>query len=106
MRAHIWPGHQVSVLVRLDGVDAPELRGADCPAERRRAEAARDALTPLIAAPITLTQVRLGKFAGRVVARLVTLDGRDVSEDLLAAGLAVPYGDEARWCAWDLAASE
>jgi endonuclease YncB( thermonuclease family) len=39
--AAIWLDQQISIRVRIAGIDAPELR-ARCDAERRCAEAARD----------------------------------------------------------------
>ncbi len=33
VRAHIWPNQQVETLVRVEGVNTPELK-AQCPAER------------------------------------------------------------------------
>ncbi|MEL7029946.1 MAG: nuclease, partial [Pseudomonadota bacterium] len=40
VRALIWLDHEISVRVRLAGIDAPEGARADCPAEKARAEAA------------------------------------------------------------------
>ena len=42
VRARVWLGQDVETAVRIAGIDTPELRGADCDAERRLAEAARD----------------------------------------------------------------
>ena len=49
---------------------------------------------------VVLSQIQYGKFAGRVVARVETLSGEDLSAALLAAGLARPYAGGARtpWC--------
>src|SRR5690348_9703714 len=41
VRAQIWLGQSLTVRVRIEGVDAPELE-ARCPEERRMAEKARD----------------------------------------------------------------
>ena len=43
VRARVWLDQTVDVSVRLAGIDAPELSGADCPAERTRGRRARDA---------------------------------------------------------------
>ncbi len=64
VRARIWPGHEVAVLVRLDGVDAPQLRRPRCARERRRGEAARDALTPLVGAEVTLNGFAMANSRG------------------------------------------
>ncbi len=99
VRARIWPGHEVSVLVRLDGVDAPELRRPKCDAERRKAAAAKEALAYLATSDVSLTLVRQGKYGGRVVARVADAAGVDVSDSLLASGHAVTYGAPKPWCA-------
>ena len=101
VRARIWLGQEVSVLVRLAGVDAPELRGA-CARERRLARAARDLVAARIGGrPVTLRDVRYGKFAGRVVARVRTADGAPLAEALIRAGLGRAYDGRRRlpWCA-------
>ncbi len=100
VRAHIWLGQEVVIRVRLDGIDAPELRAA-CREERRLAEAARDFLRREIAdARVTLRRIRRGKYAGRVLAAVATADGRDIARMLLDRGLARPYrgGRRAGWC--------
>ncbi|MEQ8404002.1 MAG: thermonuclease family protein [Oceanicaulis sp.] len=100
VRAHIWPGHYVQTRVRLLGVDTPERRGPDCEAERVKAQEAT-AFTQawLEGAAIGLEAIDLGSFAGRVVARVRRADGADLSEALLSAGLAAPYGEAGPWCA-------
>ncbi len=98
--ARVWLGQTVHVRVRLDGVDTPELRGR-CAGERAQAEEARSWLVRQLAGrSIALRQVRLGKFAGRVVARVELDDGQDLSVMLLRAGLARPYDGRKRadWC--------
>lgn len=96
--AEIWIDQRVTVLVRLRGVDAPELH-ARCEAERRGAEAARAWLADAAAAPLMLYDIAPDKYAGRVDARVVAGDV-DLAAGLLAAGLARPYGGGARagWC--------
>jgi endonuclease YncB( thermonuclease family) len=104
VRASIWPGHEVRVLVRLHGIDAPELPGR-CRAESDKAEAARQLVGRLTRGrAVTLYGVRHGKYAGRVVARVVagrvTAGADDLGEALLAAGLARRYagGERKGWC--------
>ena len=98
-RAEIWPDIDVTVAVRLAGIDAPELQ-ARCRRERMLAAAARDLL--LREAPprsiVLLTQIRHDKYAGRVTAEVRLRDGRAASSLLLAAGLAAPYGESRSWC--------
>lgn len=99
VRAHIWPGLTMETSVRLDGVDTPELR-ARCESERRAAEAARDKLRALAGEAVLLRHVRPGKYAGRVVAVVETVDGRNLAAALVAEGLGRPYdgGRRVGWC--------
>lgn len=105
VRARIWLGQDVAIYVRLAGVDAPEVRGA-CRRERALARRARNFLTthlgsdPDEAPGVRLRDVRYGKFARRIVARVETAAGLDLGAALLAAGLARPYdgGRRPGWC--------
>lgn len=101
VQAHIWPGHIVQTRVRLDGVDTPETRRPACEAEReagyRATEFTRSWLSNHEA--VSLHQVRLGSFAGRVIAELKASDTEEsLSDALLEAGLASVYGEEGPWC--------
>ena len=105
VRAHIWPGHIVETRVRLDGVDTPETRRPECEAERTAGhEATAFTRAWLVAHPdISLHNVRLGSFAGRVIADLraqapTEAEPAGLSDALLAADLAVPYGEDGPWC--------
>jgi len=98
--ARIWLGQRVTVSVRLAGIDAPEMRGR-CDAERANAHRARDFLVRrLKGGGIALADIQYGKYAGRVVARLLDRDGADLGAALLEAGLARPYAGRRRksWC--------
>lgn len=98
--ARIWPDHYVETLVRLADIDAPELRGR-CADEIALAERAKARLAALLAGQrLLLVDVHYGKYAGRVVARVLTEDGRDVARILLEEKLARPYdgGRRAPWC--------
>ena len=100
VRARIWLGQGVETQVRLDGVDTPELRGK-CERERRLARKARDFIVSHTAeGRVILRNIQYGKYAGRVVARVQTLDGEDFSMALLKAGLGKPYngGHRGSWC--------
>ena len=99
VRARIWLGQNLTVSVRIEGVDAPETR-SDCADERRLAIDARDFLTRrLLNREITLLRVVYDKFGGRVRAETSDTDG-DIGQALLAAGLARPHRGERRepWC--------
>ncbi len=101
VRVTIWLGQKLETTVRLLGVDTPELRGA-CGEERNLATRSRAFTADLaeIGAEISLNDIQLGKFAGRVLARAVTAGGVDIGEALVAAGLARAYrgGRRGSWC--------
>jgi len=100
VRVKIWLGLDVSTIVRLRGIDAPEL-SARCPDERRRAVAARAALAALVAeGDVSLAAVETDKYGGRVVADVADAAGRPLAATLVDAGLARPYdgGRRGGWC--------
>ena len=105
VRVHIWLGQDLNIRVRLAGIDAPELKGK-CSREKELARRARAYLLARLdpendeAAAVRLREVRYGKFAGRVLARVETLDGADLGQGLVAAGLARAYDGRRRasWC--------
>jgi len=100
VKARIWLGQSLTIRVRIDGVDAPELE-ARCGEERRMALAARDYLARrILGAEVTLSRVVYDKYGGRVRAAVADSQG-DIAKALLAEGLARPYGGERRqpWCA-------
>jgi endonuclease YncB( thermonuclease family) len=99
-RVHVWPGLDVTTKVRLRGIDAPELR-ARCPAERIKAEAARDALGEILGqGAVGVYEVSIDKYGGRVVAEAATRALPSVSAELLGHGHARPYkgGHREGWC--------
>ena len=92
VRARIWLGQAIETRVRLAGIDTPELRGR-CDEERALAVRAREALQAYLSGhQVTLTDIRHGTYAGRVVARVSAGDRPDIAESLLTAGLARSYG--------------
>ena len=100
VRAAIWLGQTLTVRVRIDGIDAPELE-ARCSEERRLALLARDFLVRrLEGAPVKLTRVVYDKYGGRVRASVADAKG-DIANALLASGLVRAYHGERRepWCA-------
>ena len=100
VRARIWLGQDVQTLVRIDGVDTPELRGK-CPAERQLAIRARDFVIAFLGrGGIFLRDIQYGKFAGRVGSRVLSSDGRDLTDALIAEGLGRTYAGRKRrsWC--------
>lgn len=101
VRVRVWLEQDLRVLVRVRGIDTPELRG-ECDSERARAGKAREVLSHLVAGgPIVLTNIEGDKYFGRVVADVLTSGGDDVGKALLATGLARRYDGRSRaaWCA-------
>ncbi len=93
-----WPGLTARTSVRVAGVDTPEIRGR-CQREKDLAIRARDFVRATVGAQVQLTNVRLGKYAGRVIAD-VWVDGRKLSDLLIAENLGRPYhgGRREGWC--------
>ena len=99
VKADIWLEQSVTVRVRIEGVDAPEME-ARCAAERERAEAAREFLERRIGGgEVRLSQVVYDKYGGRVRASVADQDG-DIGSALLARKLVRPYhgGKRQPWC--------
>lgn len=104
-RLSIWFNQDVTVLVRLDGVDAPELRGR-CAREKRLALEAQDALGAILASgEVFVRDLHADKYNGRAVARVSVADrsgafSDDVGALLVTGGYARAYDGRARapWC--------
>lgn len=98
VRAHIWVGQTLDIMVRIADIDAPEIHRPACSAERRIADRAKAEVEAVIGESVHLHQIHLGKYAGRIVADAYLPDGRNLSAHLLAEGLAVPMGETDPWC--------
>lgn len=102
---HIIDGDTVVIdgeKIRINNIDAPELRHAACDAERRLAEVAKRRLGALLASGAVVIirgdNGRMKDRYGRTLARL-TVDGRDVGEILVIEELARPWeGKRQPWC--------
>jgi len=100
VRMKVWIGQEVETHVRLAGIDTPELRGK-CAAEREKAKAAQEMLSTLLAdGKVTLYNIRLEKYAGRVLAQATNTKGDVLTERMLDSGYARPYQGAKRqsWC--------
>ncbi len=100
LRARIWIGIDIVVNARIRGIDAPELRGR-CATEKALARSARAYLASLAAdGRVRLAGIENDKYAGRVLADVVTENGVDLGAAMLESGLARPYdgGARAPWC--------
>jgi len=98
--ARVWPGHTVTVSVRIRGIDAPEMKSR-CEAERLAAKRSRAALEAMIGAgPVGMTNIGGDKYYGRVLADVTTPDGRAVAPAMIADNRARAYsgGKRRAWC--------
>lgn len=98
--AQVWPGHSVTVNIRIRGIDAPEMK-ARCGKEREAALVARTELHALISSgSISLSNIAGAKYYGRVLADVANRDGLSVGPLLLDRALVRPYagGKRGGWC--------
>lgn len=93
-----WPDMTIKTSVRMDGIDTPELRGK-CRLEKELAVLARERARGLIGKEVELRNVKLGKFAGRVIADVYS-DGNNVAKILISEGYGREYhgGKRDGWC--------
>jgi endonuclease YncB( thermonuclease family) len=100
VRAHVWLGHEISVSVRIRGIDAPEDRLARCRAEKVMSAAARDRLAELARGELRLANITGDKYFGRVDADVTNAAGVDLRAAMLQSGLARPYDGAGKndWC--------
>ena len=100
VRLHVWIGQDIQTHVRISGIDAPEIKGK-CAYERGKAQQARNEMISLLPdGKITLSNIRLEKYAGRVLAEAQSTKGVKVADHMIDKGLARPYAGAKRagWC--------
>lgn len=99
--AHMWPKHYVEAKVRVAGIDAPEIRGK-CEEEKKLAREAKRFVQKFLehGQPITIANVSLDKFGGRVDADVHNARGESLAGALIRAKLARAYhgGTKRGWC--------
>jgi endonuclease YncB( thermonuclease family) len=96
----VWPGLDVDTKVRLRGIDAAELH-ARCADEFAKAQEARGAPEAILAeGDVTVSQVGIDKYGGRVDAVAAIRNTADVSAAMLSGGWARSYdgGRRTGWC--------
>jgi len=98
VRAHIWLGQKLEIMVRLEGIDAPEIHRPKCPAERTMADQAKAEVQAITRDMVYLHNIHRGKYAGRVVASASLPDGLVISDHLVRKGLAIADGSQKDWC--------
>ncbi len=86
----VWPGLTWHGKVRVRGVDTPEIQ-TKSKAEKRRALLARDFVRERIGKTIYLENVKLGNFAGRVVATVRLKDESNLAKILIREGHGKAY---------------
>ena len=100
VKVRVWIGQEVETSIRIAGIDAPEMKGK-CEKERTLAEEARQTVIRLLSDnQIQIYNIRLEKYAGRVMAQVQTAGGVDIGKYMIEKGLARPYHGEKRqpWC--------
>lgn len=100
VKIRVWIGQEIETSLRIDGIDAPEIKGK-CERERTLAAAAREELATLVNDNIVrIYNVRLEKYAGRVLGQLQTSGGIDIGKHMIDKGFARAYHGEKRqpWC--------
>ena len=92
-----WIGGQK---VRIAGIDAPETHPPRCPYEARLGNAATQKLHELLnSGAVTMTRIDRNRDRYGRLLRNVAVNGRDVGEALISAGVAREYGGGRRsWC--------
>ncbi len=87
--------------VRIADINAPETRGASCPAEAAHgAVATRRLITLLNAGPFALEAGNRDRDRYGRTLRIVTRQGRSLGAQLVSEGLAEPWrGRRSDWCA-------
>jgi endonuclease YncB( thermonuclease family) len=99
-RAEVWLGQEITVLVRIRGIDAPEMK-ARCASERVAANAALDQLAAILAnQQVELRNISGEKYFGRVLADVVVEDNQNPATLLLDRAMVRPYAGKKRqpWC--------
>ncbi|WP_258159204.1 thermonuclease family protein [Rhizobium sp. TH2] len=90
VNARPWPQHSIAVLVRIRGIDAPEMK-SKCKGARRAAERAKQALSHLATGRIRLTNISGDKYFGRIVADVTAEGDTDIGAAMIGSGLAHIY---------------
>lgn len=90
VNAQPWPQHTIAVLVRIRGIDAPEMK-SKCETSRRAALRAKQALAHFADGRIRLTNISGDKYFGRIVADVTVDDNTDIASAMIGSGLARAY---------------
>jgi micrococcal nuclease len=97
-----YKGELTTLTIRVAGIDCPEINAKRDSLERKLAEVAKARVTTLIDGQIVRLKLQgYGKYGGRVLARIILLDGRDLSDVLINERLAFPYDGGTKRHDWD-----
>jgi endonuclease YncB( thermonuclease family) len=99
-QVRVWDGDSIRIgaeSVRIANIDAPEIDGR-CDYETRLAQRAKARLAAILAGgKVVITRHKIDKY--RRTLAFITVDGRDVGDQLVAAGLARTWtGRREPWC--------
>ncbi|MDH5327685.1 MAG: thermonuclease family protein [Gammaproteobacteria bacterium] len=102
LNVHVWPGLVQNIKLRLSGVNTPEKRGRNVSqCEKKAAQKATNFTQRWVKGinRIIVTEVKLGKYAGRALGKIKKGE-LDLGEELIRAGHAKPYsgGRRQAWC--------
>jgi len=86
--------------VRIAGIDAPETHPPRCADEARLGNQATEKLNALLnSGAVTMTSIDRDRDTYGRLLRNVAVDGQDVGEAMISAGVAREYGSGRRsWC--------
>jgi len=96
----VFPGMAYKGSIRVRGIDAPEIHTRSVCEKRMGYESKRALQTFVAGRQIEVKNVKLGKYAGRVVGD-VYVDGKSVADYMLRSGYARKYDGGKRnhnWC--------
>ena len=100
LTVELWPGLSQRISVRLSGVNTAETRRTKLKCEKVAGLAAKKYVQDLIVgADITVDDIRIGKFAGRVLGD-IKIDGVSLTDELIRTGHGRFYdgGKRGDWC--------
>ena len=83
-------------------MDAPETRKRCAPHIRLLGKKAKEFLKKILGKKVWLRNLERGKYAGRMLARVYTMEGVNVGDLLIQEGLARPYAQSGKRRAWCL----
>lgn len=100
LESELWPDSNQFIRLRIYGIDTPEIRTRKLCEKELGKQAKRFLARHLADKVLTLTNVKTGKYAGRVIGDLYA-DGILVSKVMLDSGYATPYFGKKKtkvWC--------